>query len=71
MLNVGRATQWAFVDGLGINLMIDPETFGLAILILTQVVSATLRQGTPRGITGRELGGYCPHDGFYMHQAKV
>ena len=71
MFNVGRAMQWAFADGLKVNPKADPETFGLAILILTQVVSATLRQGTPRGITGRELGGYCPHDGFYMHQAKV
>ena len=34
MFNVGRATQWAFDDGLGVNPKTDPETIGLSILIL-------------------------------------
>ena len=37
MFNIGRATQWAFADGLGVNSKADPETVGLAILILRQV----------------------------------
>ena len=42
--------QWAFADGLGFNLKADPETVGLTILILRQVVSPSLCQGIPRGI---------------------
>ena len=26
VFNVGRATQWAFADGLGVNPKADPET---------------------------------------------
>ena len=33
VFNVGRATHWAFTDGLGVNPKADTETFGLAILI--------------------------------------
>ena len=36
VFNVGRATQWSFADGLGVNLKADPQTVGLAILILRQ-----------------------------------
>ena len=36
VLNVGRATQWTFANGLGVKLKADPETVGLAILILRQ-----------------------------------
>ena len=28
MFNVGRTTQWAFADGLGVNPKADPETIG-------------------------------------------
>ena len=62
MFNVGRATQWLFADGLGVNPKADPEIIGLAVLILGQVASPTLCQGTPRGIINRELGGQCTHD---------
>ena len=31
VFNVGRATQWAFVDCLGVNPKADPETIRLAI----------------------------------------
>ena len=37
MFNVGRATHWAFADGLGVNPKADPETIGLANLILRQI----------------------------------
>ena len=69
--SVGRASQWFFVDGLGVNPKVCPETIGLAILILRQVARPWLWQVTPRGITDRELGGYCTHDRFYMHQAPL
>ena len=42
VFNVGRATQWAFADGLGVNPMADPETIGLAILTLRQVARPSL-----------------------------
>ena len=71
MFNVGRATQWDFADGLGINSKADPETIGLTILILRQVPRPSLCQGTHRGIIDRELGGDCTHAGFYMHQAPL
>ena len=71
MFNVGRAKQWAFADGLGVNQKADPETSGLTILILRQVARPSLCQVTPRGIIGRELGGHCTHDGFYMHQVPL
>ena len=61
MFNVGRATDWAFADGLGVNPKADPETIGLAVLILRQVARPSLYQGTPRGIFDRELGGHCTH----------
>ena len=67
VFNVGRATHWAIADGLGVDPKADPETIGLAILILGQVARPSLCQGTPRGIIDRELGGHCTHDGFYMH----
>ena len=35
--NVGQATQWDFADGLRVNPKADPETTGLAILILREV----------------------------------
>ena len=50
LFNDGRVTHWAFADDLGINPKADPETIGLAILILRQVASPLLCQGTPRGI---------------------
>ena len=37
VFNVGRAAHWVFADGLGVNPKVDPETNGLAILILRQV----------------------------------
>ena len=45
--NVGRTTHWAFADGLGVNPKADPETIGLAFLILRQVARPSLCQGTP------------------------
>ena len=71
MFNVGRVTQWAFTDGLRINPKADPETIGLAILILREVARPSLCQGTPRSIIDRELGGHCTQDGFYVHQAPL
>ena len=71
VFNVGRATHWDFADGLGVNQKADPETIGLAILILGQVARPSLCQGTPRGIIDRKLGGRCTHDEFYMHQAPL
>ena len=50
VFNVGQAKQWAFADGLGVNLKADPETIGLAILILRQVASPSLCQGIPTDI---------------------
>ena len=64
LFNVGRATHWAFTDGLGVNPKADLETVGLAILILRQVARPSICQGTPRGIIDRELGGHCTHDEF-------
>ena len=69
MFNIGRATQWIFADGLGINPKADPETISLAILILRQVARPSLCRGTPRRIIEREIGGHCTNDRFYMHQA--
>ena len=71
MFNVGQAMQRAFTDRLGVNPKADPETIGLAILILGQVAKPSPCQGTPRGIFDRELGGHCTHDGFYMHQVPL
>ena len=48
MFNVGLAIQWAFTDGLGVNPKADPETVGLAILILRQVARLSLYQCTPK-----------------------
>ena len=45
MLNVGRAAQWAFAYGLGVNLKAEPETISLSILILRQVARPLLCQG--------------------------
>ena len=67
VFNVGLATHWAFANGLGVNLKIDPEAIGLAILFLKQVVRPSLCQGTPIGIFDRELGRHCTYNGFYMH----
>ena len=50
MLNVGRATHWAFADGLGVYAKADPETNAVAILILRQVARPSLHQDTPRDI---------------------
>ena len=60
VFNVGRATQWAFADGLGDNLKDDPdpETIGLAVLILRQVSKSSLCRGFPIGIIDRVLGGH-------------
>ena len=44
VFNVGRATHWAFSEGLGVNPKTDPETIGLAILILRQVARPSLCQ---------------------------
>ena len=71
VFNVGRATQWAFANSLGVNPKADPETIGLAILILWQVARPSLCQITPRGIIYREIGGHCIHDEFYMHPAPL
>ena len=71
VFNVGQATHWATADGLGVNPKADPETIGLAILILGQVARPSLCQGTPRVIIGRELGGHCTHDWFYMYQTPL
>ena len=62
MFNVGQTTQWAFTDGFEVNSKTDPETIGLLNLILRQVASPTLCQGTTRGIIDRELGGHCAQD---------
>ena len=69
--NVGQATQWDFADGLRVNPKADPETTGLAILILRQTARQSLCQGTPRGIIDKEFGGHCTHDGFYVHQVPL
>ena len=61
VFNVG---QWAFVDGLGVNPKADPETIGLAVLILRQEARLSLCQGTPRGIIDRELSIF--NDLFYI-----
>ena len=53
VFNVGRATQRAFADGLGVISKADPETIGLAILTLRQVARPSLCQGTPKGIIDR------------------
>ena len=50
VFSVGRATQWPFGDGLGVNPKVDPETIGLTILILRQVARPSFSQGTPRGL---------------------
>ena len=42
VFNIGRATHWAFADGLEVNPKADPETTGLAILILGQVARPSL-----------------------------
>ena len=65
MLNVGRATQWALADDLGVNSKVDPATVGLAILIFREVASLSLSKGTPRGIIDTELGVAYTTD-FYM-----
>ena len=41
---------------MGFNPKDDPETTGLAILILRQVLSTSLCQGTPRVVFERKLG---------------
>ena len=71
VFNVGRATQWAFSDGLGVKPKADPETIGLAILILGQVARPSLWQDISRRIIDRELGEHFNHDGFYMHQVPL
>ena len=71
MFNVGRVTQRAFADGLGVKQKADPETVGLAILILRQVARQSLCQGTPRGIIEGNLEDTCIHDVFYMHQKPL
>ena len=38
VFNVGRATEWAFADGVGVNPKADPETIGLAILINDKII---------------------------------
>ena len=53
------------------GIKLDPETIGLALLILGQVARPSLCQGTPRDIFDRELGGHCAHDGFYLHQVPL
>ena len=50
MNEIGLTSQGAFADGLGFNLRGDPETIGLAILILRQVASPSLCQMYPGGI---------------------
>ena len=64
-LTSDASTQWAFVDGLGFNPKDDPETIGLAILILGQVLSPSYCQGTPRVLFDRELGGLKLRHAFY------
>ena len=47
VFNIWRDTQWAFADSLGVS-KADWETLGLTILILRQMASWPLCQGTPR-----------------------
>ena len=47
MFNAGRAMQWNFVDGLGVNTKADPEIIDLTTLILGQVARPSFCQGTP------------------------
>ena len=63
--NVGQATQWDFADGLRVNPKADPETTGLAILILRQVARTSLCQGIlhPRQILNA-LGALSVHGGL-------
>ena len=42
MFNVEQAAQWAFAYYLEVNLKADPETIGLTVLILGQVVRPSL-----------------------------
>ena len=69
--NIGRDTQWIFVEGLRFNPKADLEKIGLAILIFWQNAKQWLCQSTPKGIIGRELGGHCAHDSSYMRQAPL
>ena len=59
---VGRDAQWTFGDGLGVNPKVDPETIGLANLILRQVAKPSLYQGTPSCFIDRELGEVCIYE---------
>ena len=62
--NVGRATHWAIADGLGVNPKADPETIGLAILILRQVARPSLCQSTPEVLLIGNLEDIAPTTNF-------
>ena len=67
MFNVGRATQWAFADGLGVNLASDPETIGLTVLILRQVVSHHFAKIPPEVLLTGNLEGIAPDPRLILH----
>ena len=67
MCFLGRATQWAFPDGLSVNPKADPEIISLAILVFRQEARPFLC----KGIIDRELGRHCTRDIFYMHQVSL
>ena len=69
VFNVGRATQWAFADGLGDNLKDDPdpETIGLAVLILRQVVSHHFAKIPPEVLLTGNLEGIAPDPRLILH----
>ena len=49
LFNVGWATQWDVADGLWVNPNVEPETTGLAILILRQMARPSHCQATSWG----------------------
>ena len=57
--------QWAFDDSVGFNPKDDSETISLAGLILRQVLSSSLGQGTSRVLFDRELEGIKLRCAFY------
>ena len=61
--------QWDFANSLGFNPKDDPETVGLAILILRQMLRPLLCQDSPRVLFARELGEVKLKHAFYktMH----
>ena len=60
VFKVGRATQWVFVDGLGVNPKADPGTVGLAIFVLRQVARPSVYQGAPKILLTENLKDIAP-----------